>query len=336
MRLPRLSAALSVLGFPVTFSLIACSSSGTSGSDGEKQDDEDVRLEELAGEDLDQVLGAGVVEFVAHDVIDTSTDTENGYGQQVKLLCTQTGGHIAPMECYIAVLSLGEADGANRMFRVGGNLQSDPTDVSIAISGATAKVSWSGSAAVFTDDLDFEDRKFSATVGLSGDASAPDVKVDLACAKLAGGACSSSPGVTPVSLDENQMWQYASVEFVKYAVIETSTDDKPDGYHQEIKLVCNQYGSHTQPISCMVGVLPLSEIGGTYKMFRVNEHITHAPHAADIKLDGTKAKVSWAGYILDWDAEEVSTLEIGYGVDIELSGNTEEPEVKTTFTRTAK
>ncbi len=329
MRLRVLASTLSLL------TVIGCSSSSSSERDKEKQDQDEFRLEELAGDELDSMLGAAVVESVAYKYIDTSTETTSGYVQQIKLYCTQTGGHVAPIECFLGVLNVGEGSGAYKAYKVGGNLQSEAQNVQIEIAGATAKVSWRGTTAVFADTQDYVEMDYTAKVALSGNVDEPKVDVSLACTLKGGGACPSAD-LKEVNLEESDAWQAAAVDFVKYDHIETGTDEKPDGYHQQIKLLCNDWGGDITPMVCYVGVLPVEELGGAYKIFRVAETLLGDATDAAITIAGSGARVTWKGAIPNWEDVNGGSLTTSYAVGIELAGSFEEPQVKTTFSREVK
>ncbi len=327
MRLSTLSTALSVLA------AAGCASSESSSSDPNKQDRDGVSLEELTSGELEAMFRYASVEHVTDAWIESGTGA-NAYHQQVRVYCTQTGGHVAPIECFLAVLPMPEVGGAYKVFKLGGNLRSEPEVVDIAITGSKATVKYAAGSAVATDDdIVTEHQRITATVTLSGSGDDPKVDVAVACAKQDGaGACGGFTGVTDVTNEEAS--GASSVEFVTYKYISTG-DETTEGYSQQVKLLCHRGSHDIAPMDCFVAVLPIEELDGAYKIYRLTEALMGDPYNASVDIDGAAAKIAFSGRIPHEDGDKLGSQEVRYTVDLSLSGAVEDPTVATSLDRAA-
>lgn len=313
------------------------SSSGGTGGGGGKADsggDDAPGLVALDADEAADLWLAASVTLAQSEVLDTSTATADGYHQEIKLFCTESGSDVAPLACYVGVLPLGEIGGAYKLYRVGGNLQGNPDHVAISVAGAQATLAWTGSTAVFTDTADYQEQHYTVTLGLSGDTEDPTVALNVACTGPTGAACENTGDATLLGDDESaDLFKAAATALVQSDIIDTSTEST-DGYHQEIKLFCTESGSDVAPIACYYGVLPLGEIGGAYKLYLAGGHLQSAPTDVAIRITGAQASVSWVGSTAVFtDTEDFQNYR--YTVTTQLSGDTEDPAVANSWSADA-
>lgn len=111
-----------------------------------------------------------------------STDRDD-YDVQIKLFCLPRGGVAAPIGLYVAATSPGEIGAVYKVYEIPGFVATTPTDVTFAMDGTRANLSFTTSLLDFDEasgEVVFTPLPITASLAFSGDPFEPAVEATYA------------------------------------------------------------------------------------------------------------------------------------------------------------